>query len=241
MALAKYRLGQVDEAVALARRVHEAALDGNDVFAAASSVLVWTKASGGRVPSMMIRVQVEIAAQIDQRFSKLVAMQAAGIRLLGVGRPREAAEVLDQTADELHRGGHLATELLAGLDVWRATGWRRSAEVARDEDERRDALARAHKALRRGLWWTSRFRNGLPHALREAGCIAMLEGKHQRAKVMLEASLGVATRHEQAQEIALTRGLQAALRGRSLPPPGDHEAQQALAAGLRLHGAPPRQ
>jgi len=241
VARAKYRLGQVGEAVALARRVHEAALDGNDVFAAASSVLVWTKASGGRVPSMMIRVQVEIAAQIEQRFTKLVAMQAGGIRLLGVGRPHEAAEMLDQTADELHREGLMATELLASLDVWRATAWRRVAEGASDAGSRAEALAHARRAIRRGLWWTSRFRNGLPHALREAGRLAALDGKLGRAKLLLETSVAVAVRHEQAQEVALTRLVQAALRGTPEPTASGREQVEALAAGLRLHGAaPPR-
>jgi two-component system sensor kinase len=226
----------VAEAAALARRVHEGALDGGDVFAAASSVLVWTQASGGRVPSMMIRVQVEIAEQIDHRFTMLVAMQAAGIRLLGVGRAGEAAKVLDETAQELRRTGLMSTELLAGLDVWRATAWRRVAEDASEPARREQALAQAKRALPRGLWSTSRFRNGLPHALREAGRLAALRGKRQRAKRLLEASVAVAVRHEQAQEVALSRMVQAALAGRSDAPAGGTEGQQMLAAGVRLHG-----
>jgi eukaryotic-like serine/threonine-protein kinase len=240
VAQAKYRLGLVGEAAVLARRVHQAALDGGDVLAAASSVLVWVEASGGRVPSMMIRVQVEIAAQIDHSFGKLVALQATGIRLLGVGRPTEAAQVLDQTAEELRRSKLVATEVLSGVDVWRATAWRRVAEGARGAAERDEALHHAKQAARRGLWWTSRFRNGLPHALREAGRVSALTGGKQRARVLLEASAAVAQRHEQAQELALTRQLQAALfgRGRGGGPASGGEPTEMLAAGVRLHGAP---
>jgi serine/threonine protein kinase/predicted ATPase len=243
VARAKLRLGHVAEATALARRVHEEALDSGDVFAAASSVMVWTMASGGRVPSMMIRVQVEIAAQIDHRFTKLVAMQAAGVRLLGVARPAEAAAMLDQTAEELHGAGLMSTELLAELDVWRATAWRRVAEEAGEGGGREEALAHARRALRRGLWSTSRFRNGLPHALREAGRLAALRGGMRRAKHLLEGSLALAVRHQQAQEIALTRLVQGGLFGG----PGGAAAASvaeagvdALAVGLRLHGGSPQ-
>jgi eukaryotic-like serine/threonine-protein kinase len=239
VAQAKYRLGYSLEAVAIARRVHEEALDSGDVFAAASSVLVWTMASGGRVPSMMIRVQVEIAAQIEHRFTKLVAMQAAGIRLLGVGRPAEAAAMLDRTADELHGAGLMSTELLSALDVWRATAWRRTAEEATNPARRDEALGHARRALRRGLWSTSRFRNGLPHALREAGRLAALRGNKRTAERMLGISLALAVRQNQVQEAALTRRVQADLledRGAAAVWSATARGMDTLALGLRLHG-----
>lgn len=242
-ARAKYRLGSTAEATSIARRLHQGALDGGNVVMAASSVLLWTKASGGRVPSMMIRVQVEIAEQIDHRFTKLVAMQAAGLRLLGVGRPLEAAQMLDRTADELARVELMPTELLAALDVWRATAWRRVAEEPGGTSPG-DALRRARRCLRWGLWSTSRFRNDLAHALREAGRLAALSrvpGKRLRARGLLDASLRVATSHQQAQEVALTRLVRDAVLGRAAPTGACVAVQgvEALEAGLRLHGVVP--
>lgn len=242
VARAKYRLGHVAEANAIARRVQQEALDNGDVFAASSSVMIWALASGGRVPSVVIRVQAEIASQIDYRFNKLVVMQAEGIRLLGAGRPAEAAEVLDQTANDLHNDELMSTELLSGLDVWRVTAWRRVVEETTDPATRQAALGHARRALRRGLWAASRFRNNLPHALREAGRVAALGGGMRRARHLLAASLALALRREQAQEAALTRLVQGALMGG----PGAATAASvaalgvdALAVGLRLHGDAP--
>ncbi|MEM9452952.1 MAG: AAA family ATPase [Myxococcota bacterium] len=242
-AMAMHRLGRSTEATSITRRVHEEALDTGDVFAAATSILAWTHASGGRVPSMMIQIQVEISEQIHHRFTKLVTMQATGLRLLGVGRPDEAAITLDQTADELRRCGLMNTETLSELDVWRATAWRRAAENAPDPRARRSALRRARRSLTRGLWSAGRFRNGLPHALREAGRLAALAGGLRPARRLLDASLAVALRQEQTQEAAMTRLVRGELFG-ARDPTVVAEAKAAvdscasLTIGLRLDGDP---
>ncbi|MCA9707351.1 MAG: AAA family ATPase, partial [Myxococcales bacterium] len=243
VALAMYRLGRSAEATSIARRVHQEALDTGDVFAAATSILVWTQASGGRVPSLMIQMQVELSERIDHPFTRLLAMQAAGIRLLGAGRPQEAADALDQTAAELERAGLVSTELMSALDVWRATAWRRAAEQATEPRARRRALRRARRCLATGLWSTGRFRNGLPHALREAGRQAALAGSPSAARRLLDASLSVALRQEQAQEAAMTRVVRGVLFGAHEPSlAAEAEAaaagRSALPQGLRLDGDP---
>lgn len=203
-AMAMHQLGRSAAATGIARRVHEEALDSGDMFAAGKSLLVWTTASGGRVPSMMIRVQLEIAERIDHRYTKLLGMQANGLRLLGARRAAEAARVLDQTAAERKAYGLSTTELLSELDVWRTTAWRRAAEQARSPREHRQALTTARRRLRIALWTTARFRNGLAHALREGGRIALLRGARLRARALLDASLAIALRHEQKEQQAMT-------------------------------------
>ncbi len=216
-ALAMYRLGRTVAATRIARRIHEEALDTGDVFAAATSVLVWACASGGRVPALMIRVQVELSSEIAHRFIKVIAMQASGLRLLGCRRAEEAAHVLDAAAADLRSSGLLSTELVSEIDVWRATAWRRVAEAQVDPGRRRAALRRARRCLRRGLWSTARFRNGLPHALREAAHLAALGGGLRRAGRYLEASLSVARRQEQSTQVALGERLHAELIGGPRP------------------------
>ncbi len=212
-AMAMHQLGQSPEATGIARRVHEEALDTGDMFAAATSILVWTHASGGRVPSMMIQVQIDIATQIDHRYTKVVAMHASGLRLLGVGRPLEAATVLDNTAAELREFGLMSTELVSDLDVWRTTAWRRVAQNAIDPQQRADALRRARRLVWRGLLSGARFRNALPHALREAARLSAMAGHPRRCRRLLDSSLAVALRHEQAPQAAMTRLLLDALFG----------------------------
>ncbi len=236
-AMALHRMGRAHEATNIARRVHEESLDSGDVFAAATSILVWTHASGGRVPSLMIRVQVELSEQIDHRFAKLVAMQAAGIRLLGVGRHAEAASTFGRIAQELREEGLMSTELLSGLEVWRATAWRRVAEQSTGA-ERKAALRQARRCVMRGLWSASRFRNCLPHALREAARIAASTGGRRRARVLLDASLAMAVRQDQDQDAQITRRVrEVLLTGESsqIEPP---TRGSALALGLRLEGDP---
>lgn len=242
-AMAMHRLGRSAEATSIARRIHQEALDTGDVFAAAVSILVWTHASGGRVPSLMIRVQRELSEEIHHRFTKLVTMQAAGLRLLGTGRHAEAAATLDDTAADLRQHGLMSTELLSALDVWRATAWRRTAEQAADRRARGRALRRARRCLARGLWSTGRFRNGLPHALREAGRLAALAGSMRTARRLLDSSVAVALRQEQTQEAAMTRVVRGVLFGADDPAVAA-EAKDAvehcptLSTGLRLDGDP---
>ncbi len=212
-AMAMHQQGRSAEATGIARRVHEEALDTGDMFAAATSILVWTHASGGRVPSMMIQVQVDIATQIDHRFIKVVAMHANGLRLLGVGRPGDAARALDAASDQLREFGLMSTELLADIDVWRATAWRRVALGATDAATRARALSRARSLAWRGLWAGARFRNALPHALREAGRLAAMAGQWRRARHLLDTSLSMALRHEQVPQAAMTRLLRDTLFG----------------------------
>ncbi|MEX1363178.1 MAG: BREX system ATP-binding domain-containing protein [Nannocystaceae bacterium] len=234
-AMAMLQLGRSAEASGMSRRVHNEALDAGDMFAAAKGLVLWTLASGGRVPSMMIQVQIDIAAQIDQHYTMLLALLANGLRLLGAGRLTDAARSLDRTAKQLRDTGVLSTELLSDLDTWRTTAWRRVAEHADDPVARHHALRQARRALRRALWSTARFRNGLPHALREAGRLATLAGHHRRARVLLDASLAVAVRHEQAEQVAMTRRV----RGRRPGDVGSAEDRSPACKGLlRLEGDP---
>ena len=212
-AMAMLQVGRSAETTGIARRVHEESLDSGDMFAAAKSILVWTLASGGRVPSMMIRVQAEIAEQIDHHYTKLLATMANGLRLLGASRPVEAVAILDKTAVELRDAGLMSTELLSELDVWRTTAWRRAALEAETPAERATALAQARRCLRSALWTTVRFRNGLPHALREAGRLAALAGNPRLARAELDASLSMALSHEQAAQVAMTRLVRGELFG----------------------------
>jgi len=236
-AMALHRMGRAHEATNIARRVHEESLDSGDVFAAATSILVWTHASGGRVPSLMIRVQVELSEQIEHRFAKLVAMQAAGIRLLGVGRHAEAASTFGRVARELREEGLMSTELLSGLDVWRATAWRRVAEQTTGV-ERKVARSQARRCIVRGLWSAGRFRNCLPHALREAARIAASTGGRRRARALLDASLATAVRQGQGQDAQITRMVREALLGDDPSRIATPERGSALALGLRLEGDP---
>ena len=58
IAFAHYRLGELREAVEVARNLHFAALDIGDRAAAGASLSAWSRASNGQVPAELIRAQL---------------------------------------------------------------------------------------------------------------------------------------------------------------------------------------
>src|SRR5262249_8567549 len=96
---------------------------------------------------------------------------------------------------------------------------------------RAELLARARAAARGGLAVARRFQNDLPHALREVGLLAAMQGRHRRARRCLDQSLAVSERQGARLESAQTRLMRGRL-GLELNWPGAQEdlahARQAL-------------
>lgn len=89
VAFALYRIGALREAIHEARCVYQAGLVLGDSQAAALSLEIWSKASGGRVPSALIRMQLQQSKEDVER--KMAVLQADGARRLALGQPGEAA------------------------------------------------------------------------------------------------------------------------------------------------------
>src|SRR6185295_7928123 len=89
-----------------------------------------------------------------------------------------------------------------------ASALRQAAETSTDitPGARRQLLSQAESAARRGLRIARKFKNELPHALRECGLLAAMRGRAGRARRLLDESLAVAERqgalYEQIQTLA---------------------------------------
>jgi hypothetical protein len=85
--------------------------------------------------------------------------------------------------------------------------WERSMDLA--PDHRRKLLNCASRAARRAVRVSRRFKPDLPHALRESGLIAAMQGSIRKTRKCLDESLEVADRQgalfEHAQSL-LARG-----------------------------------
>jgi signal transduction histidine kinase/tetratricopeptide (TPR) repeat protein len=228
IAFAQYRLGRLDEAVATARRVRQAALEIGDDQAAAISLGAWSKASAGQIPAGL--TDEALGAVDDDAHASVEVLQAEAVRLLGSGSAAAAIEVLEHACRRVRDAG-VRQEYVAPVRPWLVTALRREAERTPpwDPGRRSALLRRARRESRRALRIASRYRNNLPHALRERALVAAMEGRTGRARRLLDRSLQEADHQEARHEYAQTLAARGEL-GRSL---GWEGAEQQANAGKR--------
>ncbi|MGH9178264.1 MAG: EAL domain-containing protein [Acidimicrobiales bacterium] len=208
VALARYRMGELASAVAVASQVHEAAVDIGDQAAAGISLSPWLRAAEGAVPAEVVRAQLD--RQVDDVHTGSEVRLAEAVRLLAAGRPDEAVALL-RTARQVVRRAGLRQEYVAPLVPWMATALRLQAAglppYARRQ--RRQVLRQARRAARQAGRLAYWYRNNLPHALREQGLLAAVSGRGARARRLLTESLDTARQqgaHFEEAQTLLARG-----------------------------------
>ena len=198
-----YRLGRLREAAEEARRIHDDAVKIGDAPGAGMSLDIWSRATLGDAPPDAIQAELQRAQQDGQRGAML--WLAEGVRLCGLGWWREAAAAFEFGHQVAEAAGVRNTYVLPLL-TWQATACREDAETnprytsSQRSAARRSARAAAAKALRR----SRRFQNDLPHALREAAHLDVLDKNLTRARQRFDESLSVAERHGARYEYAQT-------------------------------------
>ena len=204
IAFAHHRLGELSEAVAVARSVHAAAVAIGDDTAAGVSLSAWSRASGGNLPAHLVSARLQ--ERNDDAHTATEVHVAEGIRLIAEGSCAEAVAVLQEAAG-IVRGAGLRQEYVAPVLPWLATALRGQAEAtsAYDAGARKTLVRQARRVARRAWWMAWCYRNNAPHALRERGLVAALEGKPRRAGRLLARSLDVADQQGARYEHALTR------------------------------------
>jgi signal transduction histidine kinase/tetratricopeptide (TPR) repeat protein len=238
MAFALYRLGDLEGAVEAARRVYRAGLEIGDAQARGISLGVWAKASGGRVSRAL--VQAELERGVDDVHTLAELSQAEAACLLREGRAGEAAAALARAQRAIEAKG-FRQEYVASVLPWLASALREQARGISDwsPSARRRLLRRAQRAARKGLRLAERYRNNLPHALRECGLIAAMRGMPGPARRFLDRSIAAAeaqgARYEVAQSL-LARGKVGLAQG-APSAPGDVAAAQRLLRELRAGAA----
>jgi PAS domain S-box-containing protein len=203
IAFAQYRLGELRKSVATAQRVYEAATEIGDQAAAGIALSAWSRASGGRVPAELVRAQLE-RGDLEDAATNVEVHLAEAVRLLAAGDTERAIEVLKE-ARTVVKGAGLRQEYVAPVLPWLATALRVRAEgmSAHSSIPRRQMLEAVAIAFRAATLSRS-FRNNLPHALREQGLLAALDGRNRTARRRLASSLEVARKQGARYEEALT-------------------------------------
>ncbi|TAK08650.1 MAG: GAF domain-containing sensor histidine kinase [Candidatus Manganitrophaceae bacterium] len=208
LAFSFYRKGDLQKALEVGKKVYTSGIEIGDHMASCISLEIWAKASGGKVPSELIRSELEHQSENLQAYSEV--MQAEGLRLLGEGQFSQAAFVFRDALLRVKIAG-LQSEYVSPLSCWLVTALRREAERIPPSAPRKrmTLLCEAGKVAGKAIRIAKKYRNNLPQALREMGLLSAMEGRVRRAGKYFDESLAVAEqlgmRFERAQTL-LARG-----------------------------------
>jgi PAS domain S-box-containing protein len=203
-----YRQGDLRGALEEARSIYRSGRELGDSQASGIILDVWAWASGGRVPADIVQLEMSRPSKDVQRAAQVLV--AEGVRLLGEGKPAEAADTLEEAHRRL-RQADVLNAWVSPVLPWLATARRRQLEALPDRTpgRRRILLRQLRRTVRQALRWARSFQNELPHALREAALLAALEGGLRRSRRLFDEGLRVAARqgarYEHAQTL-LARG-----------------------------------
>jgi two-component system sensor kinase len=202
-AYAHYRLGELNTAVQIGRRLHESATAMGDLTAAGGGISAWSRASAGQVPAALIRTQLNYGLADAQTDTEVNV--AESLRLMSDGDFRAAVGVLSDAAKIVKAAG-LRQEYIAPVQPWLATALRMQAEAEPSWDlvERHSALQRGRRAVRAAGRIAFFYRNNLPHALREAALYAAIGGRTGKAQRLFARSVAVAEKQDAVYERLLT-------------------------------------
>ncbi|MEY2426127.1 MAG: hypothetical protein QOI61_1699, partial [Actinomycetota bacterium] len=203
IAFAHYRLGQLHDAIRIARQLHEAAMAIGDETAAGAALSAWSRASAGQVPAILIRSQLERG--LDDAQTDADVHVAEGVRLLARGEHAAAVECM-QDALRIVKAAGLRQEYIAHVYPWLATALRELAGSTPQSDlvARRQALRTGRKAARAAWRVAFFYRNNAPHALRERALYAAIAGRTNNAQRFMTRSLEAAESQGSAYERLLT-------------------------------------
>ena len=198
-----YHLGDLKGAYRESKKAYEIALETGDYSAVCISLWFWIPNAPHLIPRGAI--QKELEREREDPLSICGAVYARGLELLLCeDNPVEAAKVLQ---DSLHRAKKrgLRNVCLFSAVTWKATALRVVAERMPDGPDRRSALRAARKACQAAMKITKSYLACRPHALRETGIVAALEGNEDQARRSFAESLRVAEQYEARYDQAKTR------------------------------------
>jgi serine/threonine protein kinase/tetratricopeptide (TPR) repeat protein len=197
-----FHLGDLKTAYREAKKAYEIAVECRDYSGVTISLLFWAPNSPHTLPPGAI--EQELKRERDDPVPTFAAIYARGLELLlKEDNPREAAVVLQDCLDSAKKRG-VRNVCLFSAATWKATALRIAAERESGPSARRLILRDAKKAVRAALRITKSYVACRPHALREAGLIAALEGREVHARRHFEESLSIGKQYNASYDMAGT-------------------------------------
>lgn len=204
LAASLYRLGDLPTAVAEAKLLHKSGLELGDAQASGIALDIWSWASGGKVPEATLAT--ELARKRNDKQATAQVWVAEGVRQLGLDQT-DAAVAAFRRAWQAVEESKIINAWVAPVLPWLMTALRRQGEQlpSRTPARRAVLLQELERVGRRALRITRRFRNDLPHTLRELARLAAMQGQLGRARRLFDRSLREAERQGARYEAAQTR------------------------------------
>ncbi len=232
VAASLYRLGRLAEAAQLAREAYDSGLAVGDYQVCGNIIEVWARATNGELPEKLLQCELDRPRSDVQ--GQAHVLLAKGICLIGEQRFEEAAEVLDQGI-EAARGAGISNTYTSPLFAWRATALRCFLENKSPltRTPRRTILKNHRRAARKAVLVALRFRNELPHALREYAWAQVFLNRNRRAIFLLSKSVQIARNQSAEYEVIQSELLLQKLRVET----GCRLADKALEHVERRHSA----
>ena len=197
-----YHLGDLKTAYRESKKAYEIGLETGDYSAVCISLLFWMPCAPHLIPPGAI--QKELDRKREDPLSIAGAVYARGLELLLCeDNPAEAAKVLQDCLDRAKKRG-LRNVCIFSAMTWKATALRIVAERAAEGPVRQAALRAARKACHAALKITKSYLACRPHALRETGIVAALEGNEDQARRSFTESLQVAEKYNARYDHAKT-------------------------------------
>ncbi len=223
-----YHLGDLKTAYQEMKKAYEIGLETGDYSAVCISLLFWIPCAPHLIPRGAI--QKELDRKRDDPLSIAGAVLARGLELLLCeDNPAEAAKVLQDCLDRAKKRG-LKNVCIFTAITWKATALRIVAERCPEGTARQHAVRTAKQACRAALKITKSYLACRPHALRETGIVATLEGNEEQARRSFAESLQVAEQYEARYDHAQTRLAQAEAGMKFGWPGSAEQAAEARAA-----------
>ena len=200
VAASLYRLGRFTEAAQLAREAYHSGLAVGDFQVCGNILDIWSRATNGDIPQNILKLELERARADVQGQAHVLLAQ--GIYLNAEGKFDEAAEVFDKGIMISCKAG-ISNTYTSPLYAWKATTLRLALEKKSllTRGQRRRVLNGHLASARSAVFVALRFRNELPHALREYAWAQIFQNKNRRAVWLLRKSLKVARQQSAEFEI----------------------------------------
>jgi len=199
VAASLYRLGRFTEAAQLSRDAYDSGLAVGDFQVCGNIIEVWARATNGEIPQKILQCELE-RPRADVQGQAHVFL-AQGVQLISEGRFEEAVQALDQGIAAAHNAG-ISNTYTSPLFAWKATALRGFLENRSPltRSPRRTIIRNHRRAARKALLMALRFRNELPHALREYAWAQLFKNCNRRAIFLLRKSVHIASLQSAAYE-----------------------------------------
>jgi len=232
VAASLYRLGRFTEAVQLSREAYNSGLAVGDYQVCGNIIEVWARASNGDIPPAVLQIELD-RPRADVQGQAHVLL-AKGICLISEGRFEEASEIFDQGILAA-KGAGISNTYTSPLYAWKATALRSYLEGNSPLTRRpRRWIIREHRrAAFRAVLIALRFRNELPHALREYAWAHVFRNRNRVAVLLLKNSVRIARRQRAEYEVIQSELLLEKIRVEL----GCHRAESSLEHAERRHAA----